>query len=89
MSNRMTNEEVKVHLGKLQMVMQVALTIPTKDLLHEFNMNDTLGPLLDPTGWMSIRDNAKKNEQAVRALDAFNAEILKVFPEFAVTDATV
>lgn len=83
MANRMSDIEIKGHLTKLGLVAQIAMTIPTKELLAEFSMNDTLGPLLDPTGWMAIRDNSKKNEEAIRALAAFQSMIGRVFPEFA------
>lgn len=83
MEGRMLDIEVKAELHKLGIICQIAQTINTAGLLKEFGWNDSVGVLLDPTGWMKIRDNAEKNERAVRALAIFNAEILKVWPEFA------
>lgn len=80
-NERMSDIEIKMHLQKLGMIAQIALTIPTAELLHEFSMNDTLGPLLDPTGWMAIRENSSKNERAVRALADFQSAMRKAWPE--------
>lgn len=79
-NERMMNIEVKGELQKIGMCVRVLHGVNVAGLLHEFSMNDTLGPLFDPTGWMAIHDNASKNERVVRALATFLAEVEKVWP---------
>lgn len=76
----MLNIEVKTELQKIGMCVRVLQGVNVTGLLHEFSMNDTLGPLFDPTGWMAIHDNASKNERVVRALGIFLAEVEKAWP---------
>ena len=82
----MLDIEIKMHLQKLGMVARVLMGIPAGDLLREFSLNDTLGPLMDPTGWMTIRDNNQKNERLVRGLADFQKVIRESWPEIATTD---
>lgn len=79
--DRMLDFEIKGELQKIGMCVRVLQGVNVSGLLHEFSMNDTLGPLFDPTGWMRIHDNSRKNEQVVRALGVFLAEVEKVWPK--------
>jgi hypothetical protein len=77
----MSNTEVQMYLQKTGMAIGLLKDIPVDGLLHEFSMNDTLGPLFDPTGWMAIRNNSRRNERVVRALGVFMAEVRAAWPE--------
>lgn len=76
----MLNIEVKTELQKIGMCVRVLHGVNVKGLLHEFSMNDAVGSLLDPTGWMAIHENASKNERVVRALGVFLAEVEEAWP---------
>lgn len=73
--------EIQAELQKIGLVAQVLVNVKTAELLREFSLNDTLGPIFDPTGWMAISSNARKNEHVVQALAAFQKVILEEWPE--------
>lgn len=80
-SERMHPIEIKGHLQKIGLIVQVASTIPCEDLLRAFSLNDALGLIIDPTSWMAFTDNAKKNERCVRALATFLKVCREEWPE--------
>lgn len=75
-----------MHLQQLGMGIRFLRQVDTAGLLREFGYNDSIGVLLDPTGWMRIRDNASKNERAVRALAHFMHEMEDIWPEIKQLD---
>lgn len=79
--------EVKGELQKLALCCRVLLQIRTDELPKQFSYSDAIGPILDPTGWMRIHDNARKNENVVRALKTFQAVLKKEWPELEAVDS--
>lgn len=74
--------EIKGHLTRIGLTVQILMDVPTDDLLRAFSFNSAMGPLLDPTTWIATRDNAKANEAIVRAVAEFQKAIRAAIPDY-------
>ncbi len=81
-----TEIEVKGHLGKLSLVLPILMQVPAQELIDVLDRWNTLGPLIDPTSWMEVRNTSAKNEAVLRALLPFQAVIAKAYPAFIQED---
>lgn len=81
MAEYMGDIEIRGYMVQLQMATRMLLPIPAEDLLRQFTRGEALGPVLEPSKWLEIRENAGKNKKAVEALVAFQKAMLEAWPE--------
>lgn len=65
----LTPEEIKSHLATLGTVTALLARIPLDRLFRAYAHYDSIGPILDPTGWSQDLKVRQQNQDIMRAAD--------------------
>jgi hypothetical protein len=74
----MTAEEYQEHLVQLHMMVVALRTMPLKEMMEQQSRAEAIGPILDPTAYMSKGKAFGQDQQVTRAARAFQKAIEEI-----------
>lgn len=74
----MDPELIKAQMVLLANIIRVVAAFPLRELLAEYEHQDSFGLFTDPTSWIRTADNRRENAELLRALKPFHTKAVAI-----------